>query len=105
MNSGGDKQWSPIQTRRSRKLTHNPLSVDNATEDEDKTERNTLEFVLNNSKAIKKKRMATNREKFKGMVKDKSNIVLEFSTAILEMVHSGIKTYYNDKHKRRHRHK
>ena len=84
MNSKGDKQWSPIQTRRNRKLTHNSLSVNNSTEEDDKTERKNLDFVSNNSKAIKGKRMATNRETFKGIVKARSNIVLEFSTATFE---------------------
>ena len=96
-----DILWSPIQTRNRRKTLKNylecntgeltTLEIENENENENNTEHQTLEFILNNSRAIKKKRLTTNREKFKGIMEAGGNLVLEFSTATFEMVRTGIK--------------
>ena len=93
--------WSPIQTRNRRKTLMNYLEcntgelntpeIEIENENENNREHQTLEFILNNSRAIKKKRLNTNREKFKGIMKTGGNLVLEFSTATFEMVRTGIK--------------
>ena len=96
-----DITWSPIQTRNRRKALKNylecntgeltTLEIENENENENNTEHQTLEFILNNSRAIKKKRLNTNREKFKGIIKAGGNLVLDFSTETFEMVSTGIK--------------
>ena len=90
-----------IQTRNRRKTLKNylecntgeltTLEIEIENENENNTEHQTLEFILNNSRAIKKKRLNTNREKFKGIMKAGGNLVLKFSTATFEMVRTGIK--------------
>ena len=94
-----DITWSPIQTRNRRKTLKNYLECDTGElatpETENKNQNNaehqTLEFILNSSKAIKKKRLDTNRNKFKGIMKTGGNLVIEFSTATFEMVRAGIR--------------
>ena len=96
-----DITWSPIQTRNRRKTLKNylecdtgelaTLEIENENKNENNTEHQTLEFILNSSTAIKKKRLDTNRDKFKGIMKTGRNLVLEFSTTTFEMVRAGIK--------------
>ena len=68
-----DITWSPIQTRNKKKTLKNYLEFDTGelatpeieNKNQNNAEHQTLEFILNSSKAIKKKRLDTNRNKFK----------------------------------------
>ena len=83
-----DITWSPIQTRNRRKTLKNYLECDTGeittleieNKNQNNTEHQTLEFIINSSKAIKKKRLDTNRDKFKEPMKTGGNLVIEFST-------------------------
>ena len=94
-----DITWSPIQTRNRRKTLKNYLECDTGelatpeieNKNQNNAEHQTLEFILNSSKASKKKRLDTNRNKFKGIMKTGGNLVIEFSTATFEMVRAGIR--------------
>ena len=94
-----DITWSPIQTRNRTKTLNNYLECDTGelttpeieNTNQNNAEHQTLEFILNSSKAIKKKRLDTNRDKFKGIMKRGGNLVIEFSTATFEMVRAGIR--------------
>ena len=94
-----DITWSPIQTRNRRKTLKNYLECDTGeittleieNKNQNNTEHQTLESIINSSKAIKKKRLDTNRDKFKGLMKTGGNLVIEFSTATFKMVRAGIK--------------
>ena len=95
-----DITWPPIQTRNRRKTVKNylecntdeltTLEIENGNENESNLEHQTLEFILNSSRAIKKKHLDTNRYKFKGIMKAGGNLVFEFSNATFEVVRAGI---------------
>ena len=52
----------------------------------------TTNFILNNVKAIKRKRLDANKEKLKAILTTGSSRMLEFSTATFEMAREGLRT-------------